>query len=467
MSIIRKGWFPMKREEYMKVLRAALKDMDNEISVEIISDYEQHFEQGLNSGKTEEQICEELGSIDELIEDINGLRKNIKPKQPQEANILDVPARTEEQEDQILGAGKKIIVDTKGADVVIGKSNNQKVDAYYENFGNVKQQMLYHFYFYEEADTIFIGVNQTETKGGFFNRLLVPDMKITIFIPDGMESVRIKTPSGDTRIDGISLSEVDIETVSGDIAIQQSIIEKVGIRATSGDINIRNVKSKYINMRSTSGDVEVVDVISEQCYIGSSSGDVRCLNITGMKLEVTSASGDISISEGMAENMKIQTSSGDVNMARLKVVELMGNCSSGDISGENLTIVNGGIQSASGDLIINRVLGNHLTCGSKSGDIKLQGVLQDIEARTVSGDLTIVNEGDFIGNLATTSGDMVVKLKNNGNGYHVDLKSTVGDAYINYQGKRVSTDRKGIHVYGNEGSKIKCVSTTGDIRITD
>lgn len=466
MSTIRKGWFPVRREEYMKVLRDALSDMDNEISAEIISDYEQHFEQGLKGGKSEEQICEELGSIEELIEDINGLKKNIKPKQ-QDTNTLDVPARTQEREDQIHGAGKKIIVDTKSADVIIGRSNHQKVDAYYENFGNVKQQMIYQFYFYEESDTIFIGVNQTETKGGFFNRLLVPEMKITILIPDGMESLKIKTPSGDTRLDGISISEVDIETVSGDISIQESIIEKIGIRACSGDINIRNVKSKYINMRSTSGDVETVDVISEQCYIGSSSGDVKYLNITGMKLEVSSASGDISISEGMAENMKIQTSSGDVNMSRLKVVELIGNCSSGDIRGENLTIVNGGIQSASGDLIINHVLGNHLTCGSKSGDIKIQGVLQDIEAKTVSGDLTIVNEGDFNGNLGTTSGDMVVKLKNNGNGYHVDLKSSVGDVYINYQGKRVSTDKKGVYVYGNEGSKIKCVSTTGDIRITD
>ena len=458
----------MNREEYMNSLKKALKDMDDEISIDIISDYDQHFEIGLKSGKSEEQICEELGNVEEFIEEINELKKNAKPKEQKEINVTELPASIENSENQKTSMeGKKIIVDTKGADVIVGRSDDQKVNAYYENFGSLKQQMIYQFYFYEEADTIFIGVNQTDTKGGFFNRILVPEMKITIYIPDGIESMIIKTPSGDTRIEGVSLGELEIEAISGDVFMKQVLSKKIGVRTCSGDINIRNAKSKYINMRSTSGDVEVVDVISEQCYIGSTSGDVDYLNVTGMKVEVTSSSGDINIREGMAENMTVKTSSGDLEMSRLKVVELMGSCSSGDVSAEHLTVVNGRIESSSGDLEFQWIYGNQLICRSSSGEVNLQGSLQTIQASSISGDVTIENEGDFNGDIKTTSGDMHVKLKNSGNGYHANIKSNSGDTNIMYSGKRISTDKQGTYTYGNEGTKLELSSVSGDIRISD
>jgi len=467
-SSIIERWFPMNREEYMNSLKKALKDMDDEISIDIIGDYDQHFAMGLKSGKSEEQICEELGNVDEFIEEINELKKNAKPKEQKGTNVTELPARIENVKNQKTSLeGKKIVVDTKGADLIVVRSDDQKVNAYYENFGSLKQQMIYQFYFYEETDTIFIGVNQTDTKGGFFNRILVPEMRITIYIPDGIESMIIKTPSGDTRMEGISLGEVEIEAISGDVFMKQILAKKIGLRTCSGDINIRNAKSKYINMRSTSGDVEVVDVISEQCYIGSTSGDVEYLNVTGMKVEVTSSSGDICIREGMAEHMTVKTSSGDLEMSRLKVVELIGSCSSGDVSVEHLTVVNGRIESSSGDLEIQWVYGNQLICRSSSGEVNLQGSLQSIQASSVSGDITIENEGDFNGDFKTTSGDMQVKLKNSGNGYHANIKSNSGDTNIMYCGKRISTDKKGIYTYGNEGTKLELLSVSGDIRISD
>ncbi len=57
----------------MNKLIDALSGFDKEIREEIVNDYEDHFVNGLRSGKTEDEIAEELGSIEELISDLNAL----------------------------------------------------------------------------------------------------------------------------------------------------------------------------------------------------------------------------------------------------------------------------------------------------------------------------------------------------------------------------------------------------------
>ena len=58
----------MKREEYMGALKSALTGFDEELVQEIVSDYEERFRVGLEKGKTEEAVIQELGSIKDLID---------------------------------------------------------------------------------------------------------------------------------------------------------------------------------------------------------------------------------------------------------------------------------------------------------------------------------------------------------------------------------------------------------------
>ncbi|MBR5733656.1 MAG: DUF1700 domain-containing protein, partial [Lachnospiraceae bacterium] len=63
----------MTKQEYMDKLREKLAGFDEDIKNEIFTDYEEHFTMGAANGKTEDQICEELGSIDELVDELNKL----------------------------------------------------------------------------------------------------------------------------------------------------------------------------------------------------------------------------------------------------------------------------------------------------------------------------------------------------------------------------------------------------------
>ncbi len=60
----------MTKAAYMAELKAGLCGFDKEIRDEIINDYDEHFEEGIALGKTEDEICKELGSVEELVEEL-------------------------------------------------------------------------------------------------------------------------------------------------------------------------------------------------------------------------------------------------------------------------------------------------------------------------------------------------------------------------------------------------------------
>lgn len=58
----------MNRDEFMKELKEGLKNEDYGTVSEIINDYEEYFAHGLLEGKTEEEICSELGTPQQIID---------------------------------------------------------------------------------------------------------------------------------------------------------------------------------------------------------------------------------------------------------------------------------------------------------------------------------------------------------------------------------------------------------------
>lgn len=56
----------MNKKSYLDLLKYYLSDLPNKVVEDIIYDYDQHFEEGISQGKTEEQISEELGSAEDL-----------------------------------------------------------------------------------------------------------------------------------------------------------------------------------------------------------------------------------------------------------------------------------------------------------------------------------------------------------------------------------------------------------------
>lgn len=56
----------MNKKEYMEKLEVGLSSMSYKDVKEILSEIEEHFNVGFSNGKTEEEICKNLGSADDL-----------------------------------------------------------------------------------------------------------------------------------------------------------------------------------------------------------------------------------------------------------------------------------------------------------------------------------------------------------------------------------------------------------------
>ena len=59
----------MNKAEFFKQLNDGLKKISKEERADIIAEYEEHFHHALAKGKTEEQVCADLGSVEQIITD--------------------------------------------------------------------------------------------------------------------------------------------------------------------------------------------------------------------------------------------------------------------------------------------------------------------------------------------------------------------------------------------------------------
>ena len=61
----------MTKQEYLQKLQEKLERFSQELQEEILEDYRQHFAEGENEGKSEYEIIEELGNIEEMIRELS------------------------------------------------------------------------------------------------------------------------------------------------------------------------------------------------------------------------------------------------------------------------------------------------------------------------------------------------------------------------------------------------------------
>lgn len=75
----------MTRAEYMEELAQALKAYDEDFALDIIGDYRRHFDEAAADGRSEESVCEELGSVEDFIRDIpEEFKRTVMKKHPGE-----------------------------------------------------------------------------------------------------------------------------------------------------------------------------------------------------------------------------------------------------------------------------------------------------------------------------------------------------------------------------------------------
>lgn len=399
----------MTKNEYMKMLEIQLGKFSQSTRQEILEDYENHFAEAISQGKSEEEIINELGDIQDMIDEIPD--EDLSQENTPENSMYDgAEASSAAGEDNsgrrvisdCTDTYRKIMADCKAADVLVRTSADDKLYVQYENYNNsAKTDNNANFYQYEKDGVFYVGMKKNETAArnvtiGFLGfHMDIPNVrtyesgKVIIDIPAGFKELEIVTGSGDAE-----LSDVTGETLS--------------VRTASGDIDMSRVKYQNINVSATSGDIELKDIAAEIFEIGATSGDAELENISAKILKLSTSSGDVEARNIVAEQTEVRTSSGDSEFSG-KVAKYFGRSGSGDqeieIEGK---LSEGEFITGSGDieLKIKDNTGAEITASTGSGDVDVRTRL-NVESR-LNG--YVVGDGSAKISVKTGSGDADILL---------------------------------------------------------
>lgn len=385
----------MTKNEYMSLLKSKLVGFDEEVVAEIIQDYDEHFSLGYTQHKGDDEIIASLGSIDELVKEMEQcydrhksnsiqfdfsnlnesfslLKDNLKEmgkNLKEELKDVDIKFGFDfddssyhhsndfdfedlhSQKFSFTGDIKKIIID--GFLGEIEARNEEQLIVEYECEGSKKDKLMFPLYTGIEDDVLTIKVQELSTYNSIKNK--TPDMRLFLGVPSWIEEIQIINCQDTISIEEIQISKLSCDTQSADIEIRESCLNQCSLNSISGDMTIDNCKANELSIDTISGNIEVLENILGKAAIATTSGDIELVDGTSRMVSIKTVSGDINCNSSCCEAYSLFTTSGDIEVTVDGESALQLDSKSGDVDIELLASVNGFIaatKSISGDINI-------------------------------------------------------------------------------------------------------------------
>lgn len=486
----------MKKEEYMGALKSALNGFDEELVQEIVSDYEERFRVGLEKGKTEEQIIQELGSIKDLVDELGEMQQGAEAAKPFKATItiegdkVKMESDTQESNDSnqkgtyyqdksfaetFDAAMKKFgkVFDTVMKEA--GKVIEDAAEQIEHHFEEVKKN---HYYTYngdgtcEGSEKDMEGEPNVEQSGvgtaGCRRVIVEADLAdVTVYATKDAEPRAVchyyshKTAmlypfyakqEGDTFYVGIRHNK-DSEKKSGYFQFNMSPsigmelflpagIVLVEAGSTSGDMKLNEIAPEEVVLHTKSGDICTNHMVCDRVSMETMSGDIEMVKCIAKNAALATKSGDCEVEgfEGIegVSNLVVRTASGDVEIRNIQAAKVEISTASGDISSDALKGVNAAFHTASGDISVEDCHGELLEAGTASGDVSVKADYKKYLVQSQSGEVDIESRYDADITANSTSGDVEVRIVEALETYQVSMHSVSGECSTYGQTKSAS-----------------------------
>lgn len=454
----------MTKVEYLNKLQEKLQKFSNDLQAEIMDDYMQHFAEGEQLGKSDEEIIAELGNIDDMIRDLpeDEVVQSVAPVWSgagndgdfsgnagenfveNESSLAEIVEAESNKQNSYDGTYSEIVVDGSVADVTVTESGDGRIYVDYHNDGDLDCQLKYEFFQYEENGIFYTGVRRREGVGGtnrktisffgktisfenVFNRDTNADITLQVKVPAGMGKVVVKTGSGEMKVYNLKSVDAVLSTGSGEMEIRDIQVSNFKLNTGSGDVCLEKGKFDSITMNTGSGDIDLNMVEAE-------------------KLSGNTASGDVCMKNVCTATLKFNTASGDIDMSYVNAVNMGFNSASGDICGEQITV-----QEA-------------INCTTASGDVDMEGSARSFKFGSASGDLSLRCSGSLQNvSVGTASGDVDLVLEGI-TGMEITTKVQSGDVEIDWKGQD-SCVKNATSIFGDGSCKVQVKTGSGDVSV--
>lgn len=353
------GKTDMTKNEYLAALNQALANYSPSFKKDILDAFEAHFQEGINEGRSEEEIMNDLGTIDDVIENIHmmgGEKETVHKEQ-----------KNKDYENLKEGLSTAFHAFTRIADEALGHAkdftanmNRKKNTAHYysepqsETLPSSITRLVIH------SETLMSSLDITLEKGNelryeftqsqsiFTNpinngiryeltdstaKILVNGSgDLTVQIPDGVTTISMEAPAGDVDINDIKLDEfnchntsgdltlnrveikrADFTMLAGDLDISDSNFDEIGMKLSAGDVDLTNTTGNlYANIAA--GDIDIQKHAADVIQISATAGDID-MEVSSPIIEVKSTAGDIDLNvHGDIQNIKVTSTAGDIDV---------------------------------------------------------------------------------------------------------------------------------------------------------
>lgn len=238
------------------------KAQENNVNVdELIQNYRNHYQLGLEAGLSEEEIMARFGSVEEIF----GLKQQ---KSATYFKLFKVA---------LIHGGDLNITTSKDDDIHI----------------DIEENAIDYYTTVISEDELIIEPLHKDVK--IFKRI---SGDITISFPETT-----------------TFKKVDLKAISSDINSKNFgfICDDFCLNSTSGDADFIYIKTNSAKFATVSGDVDITNMFSSNCSIATVSGDFNTSRGAIYKLNASTVSGDIAIN-GKVEKVKSSSISGDITI---------------------------------------------------------------------------------------------------------------------------------------------------------
>lgn len=284
----------MKKEEYLDLLEKRMNGFDLEFKSEILSDFNEHFEQGLLAGKSEEEIAKSLGDIQAFIDEL----KKEDFYQHKKSLVLT--------DEHIINC---LSVQSGNADVELDYHNHDGIS--YELIDQFTKMNIHNYQVIETLQGNRMHLQVIQKKQPFFN-FNSTGLILKIFIPNSMQEIKIESLSGDIQAKNLSAEQFLLSSASGDI-VAYALNGDIKGDTFSGDLTFDACSSKSLILNSKSGDIVLNNIIAEKIKTDAVSGDIS-FSVKANCIVTSSISGDIELNVENLNSARIKSTSGDISL---------------------------------------------------------------------------------------------------------------------------------------------------------
>ncbi|MCY9514421.1 DUF4097 family beta strand repeat-containing protein [Paenibacillus apiarius] len=442
----------MQRLEFLVKLERLLNGIPDSERKEIMSDFETHFAEAREMGKTDDEIVRSLGSVqsiaDEIIEQYRphaapaGGSGTEKPSSGERESSFQAGGLNFElpnyHHDSLEGnqpygyMGSAIHaanIMTDVTDVFIesydGDTFTYRFDTSDPEQYEVTEEVVHDTY------NIKVILRRTGAKR-FFSLMSSAGADLYVRVPQSFRgSMRLNSNSGDVKVRYLQNEQIRIQLNSGDASIENSSIGLLRADAKSGDVEIENCRFGVLEVEALSGDLAVENVAAQRVRLNSTSGDLELEGVEAEELVMELLSGDLEVRNGRGERWICSTASGDVKLERI-AADVEAASASGDVTVQDICgtlrvdVKNGDIRCAVGPETGACDIGN--VAGSIDLRIASSTRQMQLEASALLGDLSLnvpllqrrrgsggffeggIGEGGPLVRLSTKVGDVNVNM---------------------------------------------------------